>query len=53
MTTWNYVGLAWIIWTMFNEGLAMMMTSYLRKPSVVSGVLSWIASGIALWLLLA
>lgn len=51
MTVWNYIGWAWIVWTLFNEGLAMMIPTrtYSGKPGVMSGVLSWTASALAVW----
>lgn len=49
MTIWNYVGWGWIIWTLFNEGLAMMMTQYVRKPNVVTGLFSLALSALAVW----
>lgn len=50
MTVWNYIGWAWIIWTLLNEGLAMMLkTAYVKSGSVTAGVISLILSALAVW----
>lgn len=49
MTVWNYIGWGWIIWTLFNEGAAMMMEKYVSKPNVLSGMMSWALSALAVW----
>lgn len=50
MTFWNYVGWAWIVWTLFNEGLAMMDSKpYIKNASTFTGILSWVLSGLAVW----
>lgn len=50
VTVWNYIGWAWIIWTLLNEGLAMMLkTAYVKSGSVTAGVISLILSALAVW----
>lgn len=50
MTTWNYVGWAWIIWTLFNEGLAMMIQAKVYdSKNPIHGIVSWLLSGLAVW----
>lgn len=49
MTTLNYIGWWWIIWTLFNEGLVFMVAPDNSKRNVIGGIVLWILSALAVW----
>jgi len=50
MTTINYIGWAWIIWTLLNEGLAYMVERPARTEGRIGvGVCAWAFSALAVW----